>query len=83
MLSGWFLPKRDNWEQILAELFSPEVWRHKSRDVISLISRILRLNSEERLSVEECLFHAWTQNEETKEELRKLEGRLGIKWIDY
>uniref|UniRef100_A0A7E4VPD2 protein kinase C n=1 Tax=Panagrellus redivivus TaxID=6233 RepID=A0A7E4VPD2_PANRE len=79
-LSGTF-PFNDGEEiseqiQNAAFMFPPEGWKGISREAIDLIQRLLRLNIEERLTIDECITHTWLQDPHVYVDLRQLELRL-------
>ncbi|CAJ0567871.1 unnamed protein product, partial [Mesorhabditis spiculigera] len=80
-LSGTF-PFNDGEEisdqiQNAAFMFPQDPWAQVSREAVDLIQRLLRVNIEERLHIEECLAHQWLQSGELFSDLRALELRLG------
>ena len=58
-------------------MFPSEPWKTISAEVIDLIQRLLRLQIEERLTIDECMVHSWLQDPIVYGDLRELELRLG------
>uniref|UniRef100_A0A915C9X9 protein kinase C n=1 Tax=Parascaris univalens TaxID=6257 RepID=A0A915C9X9_PARUN len=80
-LSGTF-PFNDGEEiseqiQNAAFMFPAEPWKEISRSAIDLIQRLLKVEIEERLTIDECMAHEWLQGAQVYMDLRKLELRLG------
>ncbi|CAJ0956589.1 unnamed protein product, partial [Mesorhabditis belari] len=80
-LSGTF-PFNDGEEiseqiQNAAFMFPSDPWSSVSKQAVDLIQRLLRVNIEERLNIEECLAHEWLQSATLFNDLRALEMRLG------
>ncbi|VDK53145.1 unnamed protein product [Anisakis simplex] len=80
-LSGTF-PFNDGEEiseqiQNAAFMFPAEPWKQISRSAIDLIQRLLKVQIEQRLTIDECLAHEWLQGAQVYLDLRKLELRLG------
>jgi protein kinase D len=80
-LSGTF-PFNDGEEisdqiQNAAFMFPNETWKHISPQAVDLIQRLLRLQIEERLTIDECIRHPWLNDHDVYVDLRELEIRLG------
>lgn len=80
-LSGTF-PFNDGEEisdqiQNAAFMFPNEPWKHISPQAVDLIQRLLRLQIEDRLTIEMAMVHPWLQDHEVYVDLRDLEIRLG------
>uniref|UniRef100_A0A914UV16 protein kinase C n=1 Tax=Plectus sambesii TaxID=2011161 RepID=A0A914UV16_9BILA len=79
-LSGTF-PFNDGEEiadqiQNAAFMFPQEPWGDISRKAVDLISRLLKVQIEERLNIEECVAHEWLQGPQLYMDLRSLETRI-------
>uniref|UniRef100_A0A0N5AVZ6 protein kinase C n=1 Tax=Syphacia muris TaxID=451379 RepID=A0A0N5AVZ6_9BILA len=80
-LSGTF-PFNDGEEiaeqiQNAAFMFPGEPWKEISKSAIDLIQSLLKVQIQERLTIDECLTHEWLQGEQVYKDLRRLELRLG------
>ena len=63
-------------------MYPPENWKHISTLAVDLISKLLVIDSKDRLTANQCLNHPWLDNVETKNDLRKLEVSSGLsRWL--
>ncbi|CAD5212116.1 unnamed protein product [Bursaphelenchus xylophilus] len=80
-LSGTF-PFNDGEEiteqiQNASFMFPADLWCNTSQLAIDLIQRLLKVQIEERLNIDEGISHPWLQDAQVFADLRQLESRLG------
>ncbi|KAI3418775.1 Dkf-1p [Globodera pallida] len=84
-LSGTF-PFNENEEiaeqiQNAEFMFPSAPWKNISADAVDLIQRLLRVQIEERLTIDECIGHRWLKDAQTYWDLICLEKRLGHRYL--
>uniref|UniRef100_A0A8R1Z8K3 protein kinase C n=1 Tax=Pristionchus pacificus TaxID=54126 RepID=A0A8R1Z8K3_PRIPA len=84
-LSGTF-PFNDEEEvsnqiENAAFMFPRDIWSRISLDAVDLIKRLLRVEIEERLTIEETIAHSWLNSSQLISDLQDLEIRLGIQYL--
>ncbi|KAL3097082.1 hypothetical protein niasHS_002798 [Heterodera schachtii] len=84
-LSGTF-PFNENEEiaeqiQNAEFMFPAAPWQNISADAVDLIQRLLRVQIEERLTIDECIGHRWLKDAQTYWDLICLEKRLGHRYL--
>ncbi|XP_065320983.1 serine/threonine-protein kinase D1-like isoform X1 [Gordionus sp. m RMFG-2023] len=67
--------------QNAAFMYPHNTWENISNDARDLIDNLLRVKIRLRYSVNKCLMHPWLQNYTTWEHLRKLEQKVGKRYI--
>ncbi|XP_075983011.1 serine/threonine-protein kinase D3 isoform X2 [Anticarsia gemmatalis] len=86
-LSGTFPFNEDEDinEQIqnAAFMYPPTPWREISADAIDLINNLLQVKQRKRLSVDKSVAHAWLQTAEAWRDLRRLEARVGHRYLTH
>ncbi|CAD5207919.1 unnamed protein product [Bursaphelenchus okinawaensis] len=80
-LSGTF-PFNDGEEiteqiQNASFMFPSDLWCNTSQLAVDLIQKLLRVQIEERYTIDECIQHPWLQEPQVFADLRQLETRLG------
>uniref|UniRef100_A0AC35U500 Protein kinase C n=1 Tax=Rhabditophanes sp. KR3021 TaxID=114890 RepID=A0AC35U500_9BILA len=84
-LSGTF-PFNDGEEiesqiENAAFMFPTEPWAEVSKEAVDLIQKLLKIDIESRLTIEETLNHPWLQDPQVYADLRSLEQRLGVRYM--
>ncbi|GMR53700.1 hypothetical protein PMAYCL1PPCAC_23895, partial [Pristionchus mayeri] len=64
-----------------AFMFPRDIWSKISPEAIDLIRKLLRVEIEERLTIEESMSHSWLNSTQLVDDLRALESRLGIQYL--
>ncbi|PAV84073.1 hypothetical protein WR25_21174 isoform B [Diploscapter pachys] len=64
--------------QNAAFMFPTDPWSEVEPLATDLIQRLLKVNIEERLTIEQCLAHPWLKSEQLYRDLRSLEVRLNL-----
>ncbi|KAL1229591.1 Serine/threonine-protein kinase [Trichinella spiralis] len=62
-------------------MYPSNPWREISADAVDLISKLLNVNIEERLTIDQCLAHPWLQDQQLYQDLQALERSLGISYL--
>ncbi|KRX96980.1 Serine/threonine-protein kinase dkf-1 [Trichinella pseudospiralis] len=62
-------------------MYPSNPWREISADAVDLISKLLNVNIEERLTIDQCLAHPWLQDQQLFQDLQALERSLGIAYL--
>ncbi|XP_036140651.1 serine/threonine-protein kinase D3 isoform X3 [Monomorium pharaonis] len=86
-LSGTFPfnEEEDINEQIqnAAFMYPPTPWKEISSDAIDLINNLLQVKQRKRYTVDRSLQHAWLQDYQTWCDLRKLEQKVGYRYLTH
>ncbi|KAL0114046.1 hypothetical protein PUN28_011397 [Cardiocondyla obscurior] len=86
-LSGTFPfnEEEDINEQIqnAAFMYPPTPWKEISSDAIDLINNLLQVKQRKRYTVDKSLQHAWLQDYQTWCDLRKLEQKIGYRYLTH
>jgi len=64
-----------------AFMYPPNPWKLISANAIDLISRLLQVKPEQRLTIDQCMTHPWLQDAQLYEDLRKLEDSVGLHYL--
>ncbi|KMQ96780.1 serine threonine-protein kinase d3 [Lasius niger] len=86
-LSGTFPfnEEEDINEQIqnAAFMYPPTPWKEISNDAIDLINNLLQVKQRKRYTVDKSLQHVWLQDYQTWCDLRKLEEKVGYRYLTH
>ncbi|XP_025266146.1 serine/threonine-protein kinase D3 isoform X4 [Camponotus floridanus] len=86
-LSGTFPfnEEEDINEQIqnAAFMYPPTPWKEISNDAIDLINNLLQVKQRKRYTVDKSLQHVWLQDYQTWCDLRKLEQKVGYRYLTH
>ncbi|KAL6440063.1 hypothetical protein ACFW04_003000 [Cataglyphis niger] len=86
-LSGTFPfnEEEDINEQIqnAAFMYPPTPWKEISNDAIDLINNLLQVKQRKRYTVDKSLQHVWLQDYQTWCDLRKLEQKIGYRYLTH
>ncbi|XP_071633238.1 serine/threonine-protein kinase D3 isoform X3 [Temnothorax longispinosus] len=86
-LSGTFPfnEEEDINEQIqnAAFMYPPTPWKEVSSDAIDLINNLLQVKQRKRYTVDRSLQHVWLQDYQTWCDLRKLEQKVGYRYLTH
>ncbi|KAH0949898.1 hypothetical protein HN011_003302 [Eciton burchellii] len=86
-LSGTFPfnEEEDINEQIqnAAFMYPPTPWKEISSDAIDLINNLLQVKQRKRYTVDKSLQHVWLQDYQTWCDLRKLEQKVGYRYLTH
>ncbi|XP_071576678.1 serine/threonine-protein kinase D3 isoform X1 [Temnothorax nylanderi] len=86
-LSGTFPfnEEEDINEQIqnAAFMYPPTPWKEISSDAIDLINNLLQVKQRKRYTVDRSLQHVWLQDYQTWCDLRKLEQKVGYRYLTH
>uniref|UniRef100_A0A915JC51 Protein kinase domain-containing protein n=1 Tax=Romanomermis culicivorax TaxID=13658 RepID=A0A915JC51_ROMCU len=62
-------------------MYPTNPWSGMSKNSIDMINKLLRVNMDERLTVDECLAHPWLQDPQLFKDIRRLEEKIGVKYL--
>nr|XP_047132575.1 serine/threonine-protein kinase D3 [Hydra vulgaris] len=66
-----------------AFMYPPQPWAEISKDAQDLINQLLQVKMKIRLTCQQALIHKWMQDLDTFLELRRLEEKVGIRYITH